>query len=689
MERRLCDESHVQLGGGALTQSYPSGRTVSYGYDAAGQTSSFNGNLGDGVSRTYATGIIYNERGQMTREQYGTATPIYHKLQYNSRGQMWDIRLSTGSDIGGTWDRGALQLYYDGALTEGGSGADNNGNVRMMKHFAPTDEASQVWAHLRQNYTYDSLNRLTSVTEHYNKSTNLTETQAYLQAFKYDRWGNRQIDLGTNPALTWGMGVNAQQFDIEAATNRLKVPTNQIGELRYNLVGNLTYDTYTGSGIRRYDGENRMVTATDSFGNLSRYTYDGDGKRVRRLVSNTEVWQVYGLEGELVAEYAANAAPATTQKEYGYRAGELLVTAQAAVAGSRSVQWTVADHLGTPRMIVDRTGGSFVQDTPTTKKIVGVSRHDYLPFGEELTANVGGRMAGQGYSQFDGVRQKFTGHERDGETGLDYMKARYYSSVQGRFTSPDDFWKDSQVSDPQSWNKYAYARNNPLKYIDPEGEKATVKIETDEKNKTGTITINASIAIWTGDGNISQADLNTAAANIETSIEGGWNGTFVEDGITYTVKTDVTVTAYGGEGAAGKSGAQNIIEMTNGAADSAANSRSDRPAMSISRSPDYGRWNIREVLRSQPTQEPAHEFGHLLGVRGHLPSGIHLMRQGGDMARRADGDDYGRVFSAEIGKHRRDSRQYNFSGTSTRFRLGTETNHSSTRIMRSAHPWWN
>jgi len=53
---------------------------------------------------------------------------------------------------------------------------------------------------------------------------------------------------------------------------------------------------------------------------------------------------------------------------------------------------------------------------------------------------------------------------------LDYFGARYFSSTQGRFTSPDEFWKDSQVGDPQSWNKYAYVRNNPLKYIDPEGE---------------------------------------------------------------------------------------------------------------------------------------------------------------------------------------------------------------------------
>lgn len=63
---------------------------------------------------------------------------------------------------------------------------------------------------------------------------------------------------------------------------------------------------------------------------------------------------------------------------------------------------------------------------------------------------------------------KFTGKERDAETGLDYFLARYLSSPQGRFTSTDP--ASGWPSDPQSWNMYAYARNNPLLYTDPDGE---------------------------------------------------------------------------------------------------------------------------------------------------------------------------------------------------------------------------
>ena len=66
-------------------------------------------------------------------------------------------------------------------------------------------------------------------------------------------------------------------------------------------------------------------------------------------------------------------------------------------------------------------------------------------------------------------RSRNTGKERDAETGLDYFGARYFSGAQGRFTSPDRPFADQRPQDPQSWNLYAYGRNNPLLYVDPSG----------------------------------------------------------------------------------------------------------------------------------------------------------------------------------------------------------------------------
>ena len=112
-------------------------------------------------------------------------------------------------------------------------------------------------------------------------------------------------------------------------------------------------------------------------------------------------------------------------------------------------------------MIFDKTGN-----------LANMSRHDYLPFGEEVFANAGSRTTTQGYTAAgnlpaDKARQKFTGYEQDAETGLNFAEARYDSSAQGRFTSADSF--GGSGSNPQSLNRYAYVNNNPMNYSDPTG----------------------------------------------------------------------------------------------------------------------------------------------------------------------------------------------------------------------------
>ena len=187
--------------------------------------------------------------------------------------------------------------------------------------------------------------------------------------------------------------------------------------------------------------------------------YDGDGRRVKKMVDASTTTYVYNALGQLVAEYT-NTSP----------------------TGNGGTSYLTADHLGSTRVVTDSNANL-------------IARHDYLPFGEEIGEPYAGRTKRMGYDVFDSTNQRFSSKERDAETGLDYFGARYYGSTMGRFLSPDEFMGGpvdvfgggqappgplpyANISDPQSLNKYAYAFNNLLRFIDPDGHKAGDKYAT-------------------------------------------------------------------------------------------------------------------------------------------------------------------------------------------------------------------
>jgi RHS repeat-associated protein len=174
----------------------------------------------------------------------------------------------------------------------------------------------------------------------------------------------------------------------------------------------------------------------------------------------------------------------------------LTLTGNQPGTNNAEVRWLVADHLGTPRMIIGLSG-RLLDDPATTGVDERLVRHDYLPFGEELTSGQGQtphRLANNGYVG-DAVRQKFTGKERDGETGLDYSQFRYYSAIQGRLTRPDEIFIDQSPGDPQSWNMYLYVRNNPLSLIDLTGLYKTLPDGTIVGDKDGEC-VNGGALCW-------------------------------------------------------------------------------------------------------------------------------------------------------------------------------------------------
>jgi RHS repeat-associated protein len=113
-----------------------------------------------------------------------------------------------------------------------------------------------------------------------------------------------------------------------------------------------------------------------------------------------------------------------------------------------------------------------LQDVQSSTRVVMsgnqiVARHDYLPFGEEISAGTGLRTTAKRYAAPERIRQQYAGLERDDVTGLDHSWWRKYENRAGRWTSTDPL--AGSISDPQSLNRYAYVNNDPVNFVDPSG----------------------------------------------------------------------------------------------------------------------------------------------------------------------------------------------------------------------------
>jgi len=135
-----------------------------------------------------------------------------------------------------------------------------------------------------------------------------------------------------------------------------------------------------------------------------------------------------------------------TRLIWGLVIGVLLAPATARAQADEVVYYHT-DAVGSVRMVTDASGAV-------------VARYDYLPFGE-LWPTVPPNP--------DPDVRQFAGKERDPETGLDYFGARYYRAQSGLFLSGDPGDVGADLFDPQSWNAYSYALNNPLRFVDPMG----------------------------------------------------------------------------------------------------------------------------------------------------------------------------------------------------------------------------
>ncbi len=405
---------------GSTTSNFPS-----YQYNLAGAL----------VSETYPSGrVIATAYDGANRPAYlkgtlgSTATPYVGSstnwIQYWPHGVPYKVAFGNGLWRTLSSVNGHLQptAYWDAVNDNpnqflriedpnwlNGSG-QNNGNLQGTTVWAGGPNQSANLPQYAESFAYDGENRLTYA----------TDSGGWSRTFGYDQWGNMAVTLNSGVPLNVNTPTSTGLFNAN----------NQRTDQAYFANGNLKA---VQPGITlAYDAENRQTSARGYS-----YAYDGNGHRVTKTGGGTTTVYAYDALGQLAAEYsnAANPSHGTTY-------------------------YLSYDHLGTARLITDQ-------------KANVISRHDYLPFGEEIPANTAGRN-GQFGAGNDGVTQKFTGKERDQESGLDYFGARYYGSALGRYTSPD--WSAipqavpyADLSNPQSLNLYSYVLNNPLQAADPDG----------------------------------------------------------------------------------------------------------------------------------------------------------------------------------------------------------------------------
>jgi len=233
-------------------------------------------------------------------------------------------------------------------------------------------------------------------------------TDGLNESYSYDPFGNLQQSGNFN-------------FIHEYTT------ANRLSGYSYDAAGNLLAD---GLGNTFTWDANEMISSS----NGTSYFYDAEGSRVGKSGSAPTDTIYFG--GRPVARFTGGA---WTDLIYG--AGSLL----AEVPGTQT---------GAPVYRMTDPLGSSVGTLSSTGALTG-GIQDYAPFGELFN----------GSSTSDPY--KFTGKERDTESGNDYFSARYFGSSMGRFLSPDPL--GGSLANPQSLNKYAYVLNDPLSNTDPTG----------------------------------------------------------------------------------------------------------------------------------------------------------------------------------------------------------------------------
>ncbi len=393
--------------------TYPSSRTITYGVSNAERAISAK-DVTNNIQ--YAVTASYAPVGALNSVLYGPASGfngISTTSAYTNRLELGSL---SASSTGGTAQNLSFTYNLPG----------NDGTLTSIQN--------NVTSGLSESFTYDSLNRILSAA-----TTATSGAGCWGQTFgpsgapppgpPDDRWSNlTEINVTQCSAGSLGIAVSS-------ATNRVTTTGYS-----YDAAGNMTSEPSPIGYTYSYDAENHLTQAAGTPTGTWNYVYDGNGLRVEKSNSSGGTLYWRSVSGATIAETDLTGSTTNAAyKEYMFFAGQRIASRDA----SGNVYYYYRDQIGSTTAITTASGTPCYQAT-------------FTAYGQEMATQT---TCTSNY--------KFTGYERDAETGLDYAFARYYNSRLGRFMSADSF--GGAPSDPQYNNRYAYVGNRPMNSTDPSG----------------------------------------------------------------------------------------------------------------------------------------------------------------------------------------------------------------------------
>ena len=306
--------------------------------------------------------------------------------------------------------RGPATMYCSGGTQIYGTGGPWKG-TRMLYQ-------SDTVLNQQVTFGYDEFNRLNART--------VTQGTVQNYTYGYDLYGNRVSQTPLQGGYSFNPTINPVNNQITTS-----------GYV-YDPAGNMTNDTVHSYA---YDAEGNLVLVDG--GNTAQYVYDVFNHRIRVQTTSATTEYLYDYAGRRVSSWVASSNTGNEGRIYwdgqmvAYRSLEAFT------------YFNHEDTLGTERIRTNYAGYT-------------ASTYQSLPWGDGYSSTVNNYGGDQDNLHFAGL-------ERDAESGTEHAQFRNYASAQGRWLAPDSYLGSYDQTNPQSMNRYAYALNNPLSFLDPSG----------------------------------------------------------------------------------------------------------------------------------------------------------------------------------------------------------------------------